>query len=102
MAKDACTCLPDETIVVLYLDRNEDATGETARNYENLLFQVAHIILCDREDGRECVNDVYLAAWNSIPPTVPRVLRTCLLRIDRNKSLSRLILCAARGARGSP
>lgn len=79
--------LPDREIVELYLARNEDALVETDGKYKKLLFQVSYNILFDRQDSEECVNDTYLAAWNSIPPTVPQSLRTYLLRIDRNLSL---------------
>ncbi len=35
------------------------------------------------------MNDTYHAAWNSIPPTRPAVLKTFLGRITRNISLDR-------------
>ena len=41
------------------------------------------------EDSEEVVNDTYLAAWNKIPPEVPKALKYYLSRITRNLALSR-------------
>ena len=46
-------------------------------------------ILNNRLDAEECVNDMYLRAWNAIPPTVPQCLRAFLARIVRNLSIDR-------------
>ena len=47
-------------------------------------------ILNDREIAQECVNDVYLQAWNSIPPQRPSLLNAYLGKITRNLALNRL------------
>lgn len=45
-------------------------------------------ILSDAEAARECENDTYLAAWNSIPPHEPRTyLYNYLARIVRHVAL---------------
>ena len=59
--------MQDAGIVALYWERNERAIRETERQYGRYLFQIAHNILREREDSRECVNDTYLRAWNSMP-----------------------------------
>ena len=64
--------MDDEKIVQLYFDRNEKAIEETANKYGRYCTSIAMNILANREDAEECVNDTYLAAWNSIP----RNLRT--------------------------
>ena len=46
-------------------------------------------ILGDRMDAEECVNDAYLACWNSIPPESPQQLLLYVCRIVRNISISR-------------
>ena len=63
--------MQDAEIVALYWERNERAIRETERQYGRYLFQIAHNILREREDSRECVNDTYLRAWNSMPPGRP-------------------------------
>ena len=40
-------------------------------------------------DAEECVNDTYLAAWNTIPPQKPDPLRAYIFRIVRNISIAK-------------
>ena len=40
-------------------------------------------------DAEECVNDTYLAAWNTIPPQKPDPLRTYIFRIVRNIAIAK-------------
>lgn len=75
--------MKDEAIVELYWQRSEDAIRETSRKYEAYLSAIAYNVLFDAEDCRECVNDTYLAAWNSMPENRPRVLSAYLGKIVR-------------------
>ena len=77
----------DQDIVNLYWDRNEDAIHQTQMKYEAYLAKVAYNILSDYEDSQECVNDTYLAAWNSIPSNRPNNLATYLGKITRQISI---------------
>lgn len=79
--------MQDQQIVKLYLARNEDAIIQTEQKYGSYLFTVSHNILSDPEDSRECVNDTYLAAWNSIPPHHPTKLGAYLSKITRQISI---------------
>ena len=79
--------MTDDLIVSLYLRRDEDAIRHSDEKYGRLLTSVAYNILYDTEDSRETVNDTYLRAWNSIPPTKPTSLGTYLSRITRNLSI---------------
>ena len=81
--------MDDESIVALYWSRAEAAITETALKYENYLTGIARNILSDREDVRECVNDTYHAAWNSMPPHRPSLLSTFLAKITRRISIDR-------------
>jgi len=74
----------DEQIVDLYWQRDETAVQLTSDKYEAYLTRIAHNILSDLEDSRECVNDTYLRAWNSMPTNRPKVLSTFLGKIARN------------------
>ena len=69
--------MKDEEMVGLYWMRSEDAVAATAEKYGNYCYSIAFSILHNAEDAEECVNDAYLAAWNSIPPHRPE--RVCLL-----------------------
>ena len=81
--------MKDEAIVVLYWQRNESAITETQCKYGAYLSKISYNILHDTEDTRECVNDTYLAAWNSIPPHRPNVLSPYLAKITRRISIDR-------------
>ena len=81
--------MEDERIVALYWQRSEQAVRETDRRYGRYLWSIAYRVLADREDCDECVNDTYLAAWNSLPPQHPAVLATYLGRIIRGLAIDR-------------
>ena len=73
----------DEEINRLYFDRDEDAVAETQRKYGAYLKKIASDLTNDRRDAEECVNDVYLNAWNSIPPNRPNSLKAYLTVLVR-------------------
>lgn len=79
----------DQAIVQLYLNRSESAIAETRAKYGAYCFTIANHILANNEDSEECVNDAYLAAWNSIPPHRPAMLSTYLGKLVRNISINR-------------
>ncbi|MBR3507669.1 MAG: RNA polymerase sigma factor [Lachnospiraceae bacterium] len=63
--------LEDGEIVDLYLARNENAIVMTEEKYGRSLRKIISSVL-DDEACKECENDVYLRAWNLIPPNEPR------------------------------
>lgn len=81
--------MEDERIVELFFERSERAIAEVSAKYGGYCHRVVSNILQSPEDAEECLNDAYLAAWNSIPPARPQVLRTFLGRIARNVALKR-------------
>lgn len=81
--------MEDQQIIGLYFARSESAIDETAKKYGAYLNTVVGNILRCPEDTEEIVSDVYLAAWNSMPPTWPNVLKHYLSRIARNLSFRR-------------
>ena len=81
--------MDDKKIIELFFARDEEAIKETEKKYGKLCSYIASNILASREDSEECVNDTYLAAWNSIPPTRPSKLSAYLGRLTRNLSLNR-------------
>lgn len=82
--------MDDNDIIKLYLDRDETAIKHTQSKYDSYCYSISYRILCNREDSRECVNDTYMAAWNSIPPQIPTKLPLYLAAIIRNLSVKRL------------
>ena len=75
--------MDDIQIIDMFFERNERAIEETDSKYGRLCFSVANRILDQKEDSEECVNDTYLAAWNSMPTNRPNVLSTYLSKITR-------------------
>jgi len=93
--------MEDGKIIELYYQRNEAAIYETDKKYGSRCRAAAWNILGSAEDGEECVNDTYLAAWRSIPPEYPLHLCSWLLSILRRQSISRLrARCADRRGGG--
>lgn len=79
--------MDDEKIVELFWQRNEEAIKETSKKYEAYLSKISYNILSDIEDTKECVNDTYNAAWNSMPDKKPAVLSTYLGKMVRQISI---------------
>lgn len=82
--------MDDSQIIELFFARNEAAIAETEKKYGKLCFQIAHNILGDFEDVKECINDTYLSIWNTIPPARPNRFSAYLCKTARNLSLKRL------------
>ena len=86
-AKKREEIMSDESIIDLYFARDEDAIFETDKKYGNYLMTVAMNILKNDFDSRTCLNDTYLRAWTSIPPTRPRMLKAFLAKIMRGRRI---------------
>ncbi len=81
--------MEDGQIVALFWARDEAAIGAAQQRYGALCRRIAGNLLGSGEDARECENDVYLAAWNAIPPARPVNLAAFLGKIARNIALNR-------------
>lgn len=82
--------MDDKGVLALYWQRDPVAVEETQRSYGRYIRAVAQGILRDGSDAEECANDVYMDAWNSIPPGRPEDLRTYLGKLARRRALDRL------------
>jgi len=81
--------MEDEQILALFRERDERAIAETEARYGAYCRQIALRILGSKEDAEETVSDVWLRAWEAIPPQHPRVFSAWLARVTRNLSISR-------------
>lgn len=81
--------LEDQKIIALYWKRSEQAIQETDRKYGGYCYTIAEGIIKCPEDAQEVVSDTYFAAWNTIPPQRPHILKAFLARITRNLSIDR-------------
>ena len=79
--------IEDEKIIDLFFNRSEKAIQELDIKYGKVCHKLSYNILNNKQDAEECVNDAYLGAWNSIPPTRPNPLLSYIVKIVRNISL---------------
>lgn len=82
--------MDDHDILSLLWQRSERAIPTLADHFGAHLYHTAMNLLGNPRDAEECVNDTYLAVWNSIPPKRPEPLRPYICRIGRNIALNRL------------
>lgn len=80
----------DISIIDLFFNREERAISELKKKYEKLCYKISGNILCQKEDVEECVNDTYLAIWNSIPPDRPDHLCAYVCKMVKNNSLNKM------------
>lgn len=81
--------MEDNRIIDLFFSRSEQAIQEVQGKYGNFCYKIAWNILENREDSEESVNDTYLSAWRSIPPTRPKRLSAYLAKLTRHIALDR-------------
>ena len=81
--------MDDSKIIALFFARSEQAIDALAGKYGKLCHWIADNILGNSQDAEECVNDTYLAAWNTIPPQKPNPLRAYLCKLTRNIATNR-------------
>ena len=82
--------MDDKRIIDLYFDRDERAIEESSIKYGAYCGRVAFNILSDIYETEECLNDTWVRSWNTIPPTIPDVLRSFFARITRNLAIDKL------------
>ena len=82
--------MKDGEIIRLTQARDEAALQELEEKYGKRLRNIARGILRNEEDVSECVNDVYLKAWDNIPLTRPENLEAYLTTLTRNVAISRV------------
>lgn len=81
--------MEDQDILALFLERSDQALAELEKKYGARCAAVARNVLRDPLDAEECVNDAYLAAWNTIPPQRPEALGAYVCRLVRNRAVTR-------------
>ncbi len=81
--------MSDKEIINLYLARDERAIQLTQDAYGRYCRTIAQRILQNNEETEECLNDTWLKAWQTIPPTIPERLGAYLSKIARNLALNR-------------
>ena len=80
----------DREIVSLLFKRNEEALKLLSSKYGKLCTYIANNIVFSAEDCEECVNDVLLDVWNTIPPQNPSSLSAFVSELARRRALDRI------------
>ena len=93
--------MEDMKILDLLWARAESAIEALAEKFGARLHRTAMNILGNFQDAQECVNDTYLALWNTIPPQRPEPLAGFVHRVGRNTALKRLRQDTVRKRDGS-
>lgn len=81
--------MEDEEILDLLWNRQEKGLKELENKYGKQIERLAERIL-SKEDAKECINDTYLAVWNSIPPQKPKFLFAYAAKICRNAAYNKV------------
>ena len=81
--------MEDYKIVDLYWARSEQAITQTDNKYGRMLMGISLGLVSVSQDAEECLNDTYLAAWNSMPSERPIYLGAFLSKIIRRLSIDR-------------
>lgn len=79
--------MEDNEIVTLLWERQESGIQQMQSNYKGYCMKIASRIVRNEEDASECINDVWLKVWKSIPPHRPKCLAGYLAKITRNMAL---------------
>lgn len=79
----------DIELIRLYQAGAEGAIAESERRYGAYCLKIALNVLGNAEDARECVNDVWLKAWNGIPAAPPVDLQAFFGKLTRELAIDR-------------
>ena len=82
--------MQEKRIIALLQKRDEQALSEIRSDYGGLCFRIAQQMLGSSEDAEECVNEMLLAVWNSVPPHEPRNLEAYLVTLLRRAATDQL------------
>lgn len=81
--------MKDTEIIEMLKERNEEAINVIELQFGTRLKNIIRNIVKDEEDVSECLNDVYMKVWNSIPPTEPENLEAYLSTAAKNTAINR-------------
>ena len=82
--------MTDKEIVTLFWERDEAAIKAISDKFTTYCDRIAINILGNAEDAEECVNEVIMRAWESIPPNSPENSAGYLGKLTRNTAIDQL------------
>lgn len=82
--------MDDREIQNLFHERSEQAIPALSQQYDKICRHFARNLLDSDSDAEECVNDAYLAFWNTVPPAQPESILGYLLGLLRKICFTRV------------
>lgn len=79
----------DENIIAMLEARDDRSPEILETKFGGLIRSISFGILENEQDAEECVNDVLLKIWNSIPPGKPEDLKSYIAAVAKNNALDR-------------
>ena len=79
-----------DNLIAFFFDRAEYAVERTEQKYGRYIYSIAHNLLNDEEDSKECVNDTLYILWTHLPPDKPNCFKSYIVAIVRHAALERL------------
>lgn len=81
--------MEDQQIIKELYERSEEAIRLLDEKYGKLCRGIAIRILDNEQDAQECVNDAFLAVWNTVPPENPQPLSAYIGKISKNIAIKK-------------
>ena len=79
----------DDSIIQRLHQRDETALQDIQKLYGSICYQMAFRIVESHEDAEECVNDMLMSVWDSIPPHLPVSLQAYLITLVRRSAVNK-------------
>lgn len=79
----------DDSIIKRLHMRDDSALQDIQKRYGSICYQMAFRIVGNHEDAEECVNDMLMSVWDSIPPHLPISLQAFLITLVRRSAINR-------------
>lgn len=81
--------MTDEELTELFRQRSDNAVDALAEKYKAYCTSILRRFLSDERDVEECLSDVWLSVWRSIPPDGPKHFKAWLAAIARNRAIAK-------------
>ena len=91
----------EQAIIALLQKRDESALEQIRSGYGKLCAKLAYDILGCWEDSEECVSDMLMKVWQTIPPKHPDSLKAYLITLIRHLAIDRYHLLTAQKRGGT-
>lgn len=79
--------MTDQEIITMFNERSEEGIKALNEKYYPYCYKIAMNILSNIEDAKECINDMLMKTWHSIPPNQPNNLSAYIGKITRNLAI---------------